>query len=78
MFFVILFPFLSVPVTSFSIGTEKVIYFLAFSPKEVNCFSSSSANYFMINDNHNQIHYEKLQEFLKLQMLFAAPLYSRV
>ena len=60
MFFVILFPFLSVPVTSFSIGTEKVIYFLAFSPKQVNCFSSSSANYFMINDNHNQIHYEKL------------------
>ena len=40
--------FLSVLVTSFSIGTVNVIYFSVFSLKQVNCFSNSSANSFMI------------------------------
>ena len=41
-------PFLSILVTSFWIGTEKIMYFSVFSYKQVNCFSNSSANYFMI------------------------------
>ena len=35
--------FLSILVTSFSIGTEKVMYFSLFFPKKVNCFSNLSA-----------------------------------
>ena len=40
-------PFLSILVTSFSIGTVNVISFSVFSPKQVNCYLSSSANSFM-------------------------------
>ena len=40
--------FLSIPVTSVSIGTVKVIYFSAFFTKQVKCFLNSSANSFMI------------------------------
>ena len=43
IFFAISSPFLSILVTSFSIGTVKVMYFSVFSPKQVNCFSNSSA-----------------------------------
>ena len=38
IFLVISSPFLSSLVTSFSIGTVKVLYFSVFSPKQVNCF----------------------------------------
>ena len=48
MYFVIPSPFLSTLGHSFSIGTEKVMYFLVFSLNQVNCFSNSSANSFMI------------------------------
>ena len=40
--------FLSILVTSSSIETVKIMYFSVFSPKEVTCFSNSSANSFMI------------------------------
>ena len=40
--------FLLIHVTSFSIGIVKVMYFLVFSPKQVNCLSNSSVNSFMI------------------------------
>ena len=43
----------SVLVTSFSIGTEKMIYFSASSPKEVNCFPSSFAISFKVKCNHS-------------------------
>ena len=43
MVFVILSPLLPVLLTSFSIGTKKVI-FSVFSTKEVNCPSNFSAN----------------------------------
>ena len=42
------FPFLSILVTSFSIGTEKAMYFSVFSPKQVNYSSNPSGNSFMI------------------------------
>ena len=48
MVFVISSPFLSILVTSFSVGTENVIFFSVFSPTQVNFFSNSSANSFMI------------------------------
>ena len=48
VFFVISSWFLSITVTSSSIGTVKVIYFLVFPPKQINCFWSSSANCIMI------------------------------
>ena len=48
MVFVISFPFLSILVTTFSIETENVMYFSVCSPKQVNCFSYSSGNTFMI------------------------------
>ena len=40
--------FVSILVTSSSIGTVKLMYFLAFFPKQINCFSNSSADSFMI------------------------------
>ena len=43
----------SVLVTSFSIGTEKIIYFSSSSPKEVNCFPSSFAISFEVKCNHS-------------------------
>ena len=46
--FVISFPFLLILVTSFSIGTEKVMSFSVFSPKQVICPSNSSAISIMI------------------------------
>ena len=48
IFFVISSPFLSILVTTFSNGTVKVMYFSVFSPRQVNCFLSFSANSFMI------------------------------
>ena len=48
IFYVIYSPFLSILVTSFSVGTVKVNYLSVFSPKQVNCFLNSSANSFMI------------------------------
>ena len=47
IFFVISSPFLSILVTSFSIGTLRAMYFSVFSPKQVNSFLNSSANSFM-------------------------------
>ena len=47
IFFAIFSQFLSIHITSFSIGTVKVMYFLVFSPKPVNYFLNSSANSFM-------------------------------
>ena len=43
MVFVHSFPFLSILVTSFFLGTGKVMCFSVFSPKQVNCPSNSSA-----------------------------------
>ena len=48
MIFVIYFPFSSVLLTYFSIGTNKVMYFPGFSPKQVSCPSNSSASSFMM------------------------------
>ena len=48
MVFMISFPFLSILINSFSIGTEKVMYFSVFSPKQVNSPSNSSTTSFMI------------------------------
>ena len=48
IYFVISSPFLSILVTSVSIGTVNVMYFSVFSPKQVNCFLSSSPHLFMI------------------------------
>ena len=45
--FVISSQLLSILVTSFSIGTVKVMYFPVFSAKQVNCFFNSSANSFI-------------------------------
>ena len=47
MVFVNSFPFLSILVTCFSIGTEKV-FFAVFFPKQVNCPSNYSASSIMI------------------------------
>ena len=44
MVFVISPPFLPILVTSFYIGTEKVMYFSEFFPKQLNCPSDSSAS----------------------------------
>ena len=60
MDFVISFPFLSILVTSFCIGTEKIVFFSVFSYKQENYFSNSSANTFMIKDDDSLIHSEKL------------------
>ena len=38
MWYAISSPFLSIFVTSFYIGTEKIVYFLKFSSTQVNCF----------------------------------------
>ena len=48
MGFVLSSPFLPILVTSFCIGTEKVMCFSVFSPKHVSYFSNSSVNSFMI------------------------------
>ena len=48
MLFAISFPFLPGLVTSFSIGTEKVMYVSLFSSKQVNCPSDSPASSFLI------------------------------
>ena len=48
MDFAISSPFLPIFKTSFSIETEKVMYFSVFSPKQVNYPSNSSAGTFMI------------------------------
>ena len=48
IFFVISSAFLSIFVTSFSIGPLKVMYFSVLSPKQVNCFLNSYANSFVI------------------------------
>ena len=56
MVFVISFLLLPALITTFSIGTEKAIYFSVFSPKQLKCFSTSSANSFidnLQNDNHS-------------------------
>ena len=42
MVFIISSPFLSIFLTSFIIGTEKILYFSVFSPGQLN----SSSNYF--------------------------------
>ena len=41
MAFVISFPFLRVPLTSFLIWNEKVLYVLVFSPRQFNSPSNS-------------------------------------
>ena len=48
MVFVISSPFLSILVISSCTGTENVMYFSVFSPKQVNCFWNYFANSFMI------------------------------
>ena len=47
-FFVNSPPFLSILATFFAIRTLQVIYFPVFSPKQVNYFPNSSADFFMI------------------------------
>ena len=42
MVFVIPYPFLSILLTPFHIGTEKFLSFSVISPKQVNCSSTSS------------------------------------
>ena len=44
MVFVISPPFILIIITSFCIETEKVMYCLIFSPKQVNCPSNSSSS----------------------------------
>ena len=44
----IYFQFLSILVTYFSIGTEKVMFFSVFFPKQVNYPSNSSTTSFII------------------------------
>ena len=39
--------FLSIFVTTFSVRTVNAMYFSVFSPKQVNCFLNSSANFCM-------------------------------
>ena len=68
MFFVISSLFLSILVTSFSIGIIKVMCFSVFSPKQVKCFLNSFANSFM-SYNHNLIHYEKHEEFFQVHYI---------
>ena len=46
--FVTFSPFLSIIASSYSFGTVKVMYFSVFSPKQINSFSNSFANSFMI------------------------------
>ena len=46
--FVTFSPFLSIIASSYSFGTAKFMHFSVFSPKQVNSFSNSFANYFMI------------------------------
>ena len=48
MIFLISFPFLSILATSFSNGTDKVMYFLIFSLKHIKCPSNSSPSSYMI------------------------------
>ena len=48
MAFVIYSSFLPILLTSLSIGTEKVMRFSVFSPKQVNCLLNSSASSVMI------------------------------
>ena len=48
MVFVISSQFVPVPVTSHSIGTEKVMYFFIILCKKVNCPSNFSISTFMI------------------------------
>ena len=48
MVFVISSPFLLILVTSFSIGTKKVIHFSISSPKQINFPSNPSASSFMM------------------------------
>ena len=48
MAFVVSSPLLSILVTPFCIGTETVMHFSVFSPKQVNRFSNSFADSFMI------------------------------
>ena len=48
MAFVISFPFLSMLLTSFVIGTEKVLHFLVFSPGQLNSPSNYFTSSFMI------------------------------
>ena len=43
MTFVISSPFLSIVITSSSIGTRNVMYFSVFYPKQLNFLSNSSA-----------------------------------
>ena len=58
-------PFLPAPLTSFAIGTDKVLYFSVFSPKQLNSSSNSFASSFMKkNDNHSLIRCVKPKEFL--------------
>ena len=47
MLFVIFPPFLKILLTSFSVGTEKFMYFSVFSPKQVNCHTNFFASSFM-------------------------------
>ena len=47
MLFVISFQFLSILVTYLSFGTEKLMYYLVFSLKQINCPLNSSASSFI-------------------------------
>ena len=57
------FPFLSIFVTSFSIGTEKVCPFSMFSPRHSNCPSNYFANFFIVKKQLYLTSSDKLQEF---------------
>ena len=72
MVFVNSFPFLPILVTSFSIGTEKVIYFSVFSPKQINYVKVIIIIWSFVKNYGNFCRYT----IFKLQVICAAPLYS--
>ena len=42
-------------------GTDKIIYFSVFLPKQLNFSSNSGGSFFFLQiDNYSQIHYKKL------------------
>ena len=84
MVFVISFPFLLIILTCFSSKTEMVKFFLVFSPKQLNCFWNTSARSVTIklqsqlDPTWKTIWISVGKLYLKLYMLFAAPLYFPV
>ena len=82
LFLKIYSPFLSILITSLSVGTVKVMYLSLFFPEQENC--NSSANAFTIKLQSyldplwNAIGLFLVTLYFKLLMLCAGPLYSYV